>query len=339
MAAKVEDAVLRTTYNAAVKKYGATSKQALDSRAKLNADRQSKGLAVNDLGIGKSSNGTGVSNAPVVTPSGGPNPSGVTVSPKGVPSSNLVPQVTTTANQDVNKTFNLNNPNDVTDANGNTRTIVTDPVTGETKIVNKAGGTLSSTQTAFGNAVTNFDNNGAGDRSKATDASYNYVTKNYGAQKQKEVSDATQSLANRGIPFSTDPNSQWQQQLKLIDDKYQGLDDQAKNQAQVEGNAAYQADYQGVQALGSTLAGQQPNMPAYAGGTSNVTSSFLDAVKTMSASEAAAYGIDQDTFTKLQQVAASKSNAALAASTSTANNIRSNANKGDTGDVITQYGR
>lgn len=70
----------------------------------------------------------------------------------------------------------------------------------------------------------------------ARDANYNYITKDYENQKAQEMEAAKQELAQRGIPMSADPNSLYAKTISNIGNKYQGLYDQANNQAIMAGN-------------------------------------------------------------------------------------------------------
>jgi len=157
--------------------------------------------------------------------------------------------VTDTANADITKTFNMQNPSEQTDAFGNTRTVTRNPKTGETKITDSAGGSLQATLDQFIAALGNYSKQGPLDLSgapkilqtgdvqdeftSAADANYNYITKDYEQQKQREMESARQELANRGIPLGS---KLYDKTLNDINTKYQGMYDQAKNQGIMAGN-------------------------------------------------------------------------------------------------------
>lgn len=86
-----------------------------------------------------------------------------------------------------------------------------------------------------------------GDAQNAADANYNYITKDYAKRKKQEMEEAKQELANRGIPLDPSPDSLYGRTLAEINNRYQGLDDQAKNQAITQSNQTLStyADVQG----------------------------------------------------------------------------------------------
>jgi hypothetical protein len=109
-------------------------------------------------------------------------------------------------------------------------------------------------------------------------AAYDFITKDYATQKQQDVEDKKQELAQRGIPISADPNSLWMKSLNNIDTHYQNLYDQAKNQAITEGATVQNAN-------------------------TNAFSSFMSGLIGMSDAELKKYGIDKDTMVKLRDIA------------------------------------
>lgn len=207
------------------------------------------------------------------------------------------PTLIGSANNDSSRTFGMMNPGNVTDAGGNTRSITTDPTTGETSISTQGGAGYNAISHAFVDSVNGFDNNGAGDRSKAQDANYGYITRNYAQQKQQDQDAAKQQLSQRGIPLDSDPNSLWGRTMQQIDQKYQTMDDQAHQQAITTGNQTYQTDVNAVGTLGNTLQGQNPtDFPQYQGGSANITSQLDDLMNMSSAAFQAKYGQDQATL-------------------------------------------
>lgn len=132
-----------------------------------------------------------------------------------------------------------------------------------------------------------YGQNIAADAEKARTDTYNFLSRNFAGDKQQERDAEVENLANRGIPFSEDPNSPYQMALKRIDEKYSDLDFQAKNQSTAAANDTI-----------STLSGA----------SKNASDSFLAGVFGMSDAELKKYGIDQDFRAKLKQIAAAARN-------------------------------
>ena len=76
-------------------------------------------------------------------------------------------------------------------------------------------------------------------RAKVEDAVYKRLTKNVDYRQGLERQDVEQQLANRGIPYSNDPNSQYQQQMKDFNDRYDNIRADAMNSAVVSGGDEY----------------------------------------------------------------------------------------------------
>lgn len=123
------------------------------------------------------------------------------------------------------------------------------------------------------------------DVTQARDAAYNYITKDYATNKAQEIEAKKQELSDRGIPIDPSPDSLWGRTLAEIDKKYQGLDDQAKNQAIGAGN-----DILGTES----------------GVKKNAADTFLSAVLGMSDADLKLYGINKDYQAKLKAIAASR---------------------------------
>ena len=170
--------------------------------------------------------------------------------------------------QDWEKNINVNNPGSQTDIFGNTQNVEVDPVTGKTSITQNAGQTSTATQNAFMNALNDFNSGGSAAQA-AQDANYNYITKDYSNQKMQEMEAAKTELQNRGIPMDTRPDSLWNKTLSNIDNKYQGLFDQAKNQAITTGNQTLATRTNALGTLGSTMQNQSPTFTQFQGGTSD----------------------------------------------------------------------
>lgn len=208
------------------------------------------------------------------------------------------------AAEDTSKNFAMNNPGTQTDVLGNRQDITIDPTTGAVSRTQTAGGAISAANNAFTNAAAGLGNDG---RERAQNAVYGYMTKDYGTAKAQEMEAAKQELAQRGIPIDPSPGSLWSKSLKAIDDKYQSLDDQAKNQAVTAGNQTYATNVGAVGTLGSAVGGLTPSFTPYAGAQSNQSANLQQLLSTISAADMTKYGIDQDTMVKLKQIAAAKS--------------------------------
>lgn len=212
--------------------------------------------------------------------------------------------VTNAVANDTSKTFGMQNPGSQTDASGNSQKISFDPETGAVQITQDAGAGLSAANTAFTNAAMGF---GEGNPfENARNASYSYLTQDYGNQKQMEMEAAKQQLAERGIPIDMNDGSLWRKTIDAIDGKYQKLDDQAKNQSWGMGNQAAATQAGVVGTLSGAAAAQRPNFTPYQGGQSQQGETLLSLLSTISAADMAKYGIDKDVMVKLKQIAASR---------------------------------
>lgn len=222
-----------------------------------------------------------------------------------------VPTITGAVADDTKRNFEMNNPQWQRDSLGNLQEIVTDPITGVTSIKQTAGASLTAANNAFTNAALGWAN--SGDNAKAAaDANYNYLTRNYSQDKQREMEETKQELANRGIPlnFAGDPNNPdnlYSRATGSIDRKFQGLYDQANNQALMARDASLSTQVGVIGSLGSTVAQQSPGFTAFQGGQSNQGEALLNILGTISDADMAKYGIDKDFAAKLKAIAASKS--------------------------------
>ena len=223
--------------------------------------------------------------------------------------------VTGAVADDTNQTFNMQNPGAQTDAFGNTQNITRDPATGQVTINQTGGAGLTAANNAFTGALSDFGANGQSAAMAAQNANYNYLTRNDAKAKQDEINAAKQELSNRGIPINPDPKSLYGRTLAQIDQKYQNLTDQANNQAIITGNQTLATRAGVIGTLGQTVQGQSPTFTAYQGGQANQGGALSELLKTISGADLAAYGINQDTMTKLKQIAAQKetANAQIAA--------------------------
>lgn len=291
----------------------------------------------------------------------GPTQTGVTdfLPPSNDPGQTPIVNPTTSINtatglaaNDTARNDQLNNPSLQKDALGNSQDITVDPVTGATTITKNAGAGLTAANNAFTSAATGLGaagsdpysqaaagmvNNGAADRTSAQNATYNYITQNYGTQKTQEVNAAQQSMQNQGIPYSSDPNSRYQQTLTQIDQKYQSLDDQAKNQAITAGNSAYSTDVSAVgtlgglgnstystdvgavNTLGTATANQNPTFTAFQGANSNQAGAYQTMFNNVSSDQLQQLGISASQYQALQSLITSTNNAKIAANASMSN--------------------
>ena len=152
--------------------------------------------------------------------------------------------------------------------------------------INKGNGVFDNPDDVWANApkIPGADDL-QGEVDKVRDANYNYITKDYATSKAREIEDKKQELAERGIPMDPDPNSLYGRSLAEIDKHYQSLDDQARNQAIIGGDA--------------TLTTQ-----VNAGKTAN--DAFMNAVLGMSDRELALYGLNKNFKAQMAQIKAQK---------------------------------
>lgn len=197
---------------------------------------------------------------------------------------------------DAQKNFNMNNPGLQVDEFGNSQHIVFDPDSGATKVIKAAGGTLGSTMEAFEKSIGGYQSDFGQAVNSARDANYNYLTRNMRDDKQQEQEAAKQELANRGIPIDPSEGSLWQKTLAGIDRKYQGLTDQANNQAIMQGNETLGAQVGAQNSMLGTLtntaqAFRQAATP-YAGTNIDQSQTFQQGVNTASGADLEKYKAD-----------------------------------------------
>ncbi len=208
---------------------------------------------------------------------------------------------------DVDTQFKLNQPMRMTDQNGNVRLITRDPETGEVTITDELGGTAKKFKDLAEAAAQTWQSQTT--RKNAEEATYGTLTKYYDRDQSREMEDAKQELANRGIPYdpaaAQDPNSKnlYGKTIGGIGQKYQGLKDTASQQAVLSGNAAYATDVGAQKAfMDSVMSGAAQFSGSWspyqntidAGSTDDVS----DMIKLSAQQYMAKYGIDQDTYIK-----------------------------------------
>lgn len=247
--------------------------------------------------VGKPKQGAG--NKTYTGPSLGVNKNG-TVDPN-----KITPTVTGAENQDVNNNFNLANPGEQTDQFGNTTITVRDPKTGKVTRVAKAGGPEQQAIDLSSQFLKGYQGDLSSRVSEAQNANYNYITKDYKQQQDQETEDLKQELANRGIPYGSDAyNKQMQQQGQ----KWQGLYDQAKNQAINAGNQTL-ATQSGVQnanlgALTGAAGAFAQNASPYQSTQTDQSGILMDIARMTSAQFMAKYGIDKQAAMQDKSLAA-----------------------------------
>lgn len=75
------------------------------------------------------------------------------------------------------------------------------------------------------------------DRLRIEQAVYDNLTRDLERDRGRELESAQQTLYNKGIPFSSDPESRYQKELSVINKRYDDRDKQARTQAtQIGGN-------------------------------------------------------------------------------------------------------
>lgn len=214
--------------------------------------------------------------------------------------------------EDTNTQFKLDHPMRMTDQNGNVRIIQRDPTTGEITITDELGGTAKKFKDLADAAAQTWQ--GQTTRQNAEAATYGTLTKYYDRDKAKEMEDAKQELANRGIPYdpaaAQDPNTKnlYGRTIGGIDQKYQGLKDTASQQAVLSGNQAYATNVAAQQAfLNSVMSGASQFSGSWTPYQNNIdpgsTDDVADMIKLSAAQYMAKYGIDQDTYLKKKALA------------------------------------
>ena len=195
------------------------------------------------------------------------------------------------------------NEQTITDQYGNKRTIKIDPVTGATTVIDEAGGTANTFKDLATAAASTF--NGAADRTRAEEATYNTLTKYYDRDQAREMEAQKQELAQRGIPYdpaaAQDPNSKnlYGRTIGGISEKYRGLKDTASQQAIISGNQAYATDSAARDSFINAVtngAGVFDGSFAPFQGTSGQDTRDLIALS--SDAFIKKYGIDKDAYTK-----------------------------------------
>lgn len=257
----------------------------------------------------------------------------------------------------VDRDFKLAHP-DRKDQYGNTIHTVMNP-DGSTREEVTQGAQAKAFSDAAAAALTTYDPEA--DRRGATDAAYGTLTKYYDRDKAREMEDQKQELANRGIPYdpaaAQDPNSKnlYGRTIGGIDQKYQGLKDDASQKAILAGNEAYgvtssardnfiKAMTAGSQAYGADYGAYQNNIQSQLGDNDKylltLTAQQLATIKGISVQEA--QGLRDDAQRRADAAERERSNKANEAlqTSGQAETARANAaNEGLQGQQLTETQR
>lgn len=161
----------------------------------------------------------------------------------------------------------LTNPNQI--MTGGQRNVTIDPATGQPTIkdtlsaeqqaIYDRGAQLSGTGLGMANSRlsggglnSDFSANTiartstgdlAADRARIEDQVYARLTKDMDSRKAMEMQQTESTLANRGIPYSADPKSRYQQELKAVNDRYDSQALTARQTAAETGGTEYQRNF------------------------------------------------------------------------------------------------
>jgi hypothetical protein len=255
--------------------------------------------AIKKAGGGKKKASTPAGTKPIATkPTGAAVETGADIAPGA--SKTVQGALTSEAdvgNYEANTNIKLNNPN------------VTNPF-GSQKVTRNADGSVSLDQTlseeqqgildrgenltktgqelAAGN-LAGYQKFGMGqdavaDRARMEEAVYGRLTRDFDQRQKQDAGDAEQQLYNKGIAFSADPNSRYQQELRAVSQRYDDARGNARAQAVELGGSEYQrnadiglashqqgmADTTTLQQQGTGL--QVPNFQAYQGSSIDMKS-------------------------------------------------------------------
>lgn len=208
------------------------------------------------------------------------------------------------ANAQGRENIKINNP-DYIGPDGTSRVTI-DPETGKpTQVVTRSPGqeTIASNQDNLTNAGLAYAGEGLKklgqfDRTKVEDAVYNSLTRDTNRNEQQDQQGFEQSLNNRGIPYSADPNSRYQNEMKDFQNKYTDIRQGARNQAVITGGQEGRADY------GSQLQGIQTAQQLGGGLRSTGTPGFTGTQET--------YGTPTDQDAALKALGISREQLAIA---------------------------
>lgn len=158
-------------------------------------------------------------------------------------------------------------------------------ITNQKDVTNSGYGDLTAANSAFVDSLAKIGQGAEG----ARDANYNYLTKDFAANKAQDTTVAQQTLAERGIPidYSNDPNAPtlYQKSMNDINKNYQNQYDQAGVTALDTGEKFYNDSVNNA----STLGGVADNF-----------------INTLSQSYVQKYGIDQQAATARAQMEVQK---------------------------------
>jgi hypothetical protein len=213
--------------------------------------------------------------------------------------------IDTAEKSDVTTNFNLEQPREIKDQYGNIRRISRDPVTGEVTVTDEAGGTAQKFKDLATAAAETF--NGDVSRKRAEEATYKTLTSTFETDKARELEDAKQELANRGIPYNpaaaSDPNTKdlYGKTLGAINQNYQQRKDEAQQKAILAGNSAYATDASArdsfLQAVMQGAGQFQGNFGQYNNTVKTGSAQNIKDILTMSAAQYMnKYKVDKDAY-------------------------------------------
>lgn len=213
---------------------------------------------------------------------------------------------------DLKTNVGYQNPN-TTDALGNTQTITYGP--DGNPVITQKGGELSTAVITKAQEMAKgyVDPNTL--RQKGEEAAYNTLTRFYDRDQSREMEEAKQELANRGIPYdpaaANDPNTKnlYGKTIGNIGQKYQTLKDNAAQQAILSGNqnVATQSSVQstGLNDFVNAATSTSGNFNPYQGTTTDASGDTKDIIALSAQQYAAKYGISVDAALKKQALAKS----------------------------------
>lgn len=211
---------------------------------------------------------------------------------------------------DIKKNVGLQNPN-MTDIFGNKQTITYDAA--GNPVINQEAGGLTGTLSSQAQAMAQGYVDPMTLRQRGEEAAYNTLTRFYDRDKSREMEEAKQELANRGIPYdpaaANDPNatSLYGKTIGNIGQKYQTLKEQAAQQAILSGNQNV-ATQSGVQSTAlSDFTNAAVNTSAkfnpYQGTTTDASADAKDIIALSAQQYANKYGISVDAALKKKALA------------------------------------
>lgn len=307
---------------------GGAQIKALGGPGKITVDKPNKGGGRNDLSkqVHRAPDNTSSTDGPmrkIIKPVKG-NKVGVNKDTGVIDPNKAVPEVTYQGMEDWTRNVNQANPENQTDAFGNTTNTNFDQATGQTTVHQEAGAIGKGIQSAFKQGLQGYNADIQSNANNARDANYSYQTRNLGAQKTQEMQDTKQELADRGIPYDPgDTKGLYGRTLQGVEQKYQGLYDQANNQAITQGNETLGAQVGAQNSIIGTLGGAAgafaQNVNPYQSVQSNQAGLTSQTIGQVSGAAQGKYGIDKNYAAQMGQIGAQKEIAAANRAAAAAN--------------------